>query len=50
MADTFVDMNHEYDNDPVNVLEAIAAASDKAVSIRGSICVKIVQISDSSSQ
>jgi hypothetical protein len=38
MADTFVDMNHEYDNDLVNVLEAIAAASDKAASIRGTIC------------
>jgi hypothetical protein len=23
MADTFVDMNHEYDNDLVNVLEAL---------------------------
>jgi hypothetical protein len=30
MADTFVDMNHEYDNDLVKVLEAMAAASDKA--------------------
>jgi hypothetical protein len=38
MADTFVDMNHEYDNDLVNVLEAIADASDKAASIRGTIC------------
>jgi hypothetical protein len=38
MADTFVDMNHEYDNDLVNVLEAIAAASDTAASIRGTIC------------
>jgi hypothetical protein len=38
MADTFVDMNHEYDNGLVNVLEAIAAASDKAASIRGTIC------------
>jgi hypothetical protein len=31
-------MNHEYDNDLVNVLEAIADASDKAASIRGTIC------------
>ncbi len=38
MADTFVDMNHVYDNDLVKVLEAIAAASDKAPSIRGTIC------------
>jgi hypothetical protein len=38
MADTFVDMNHEYDNDLVNVVEALAAASDKATSIRGTIC------------
>ncbi|CAK9859198.1 unnamed protein product [Sphagnum jensenii] len=38
MADTFVEMNHEYDNDLVNVLEAIAAASDEAASIRGTIC------------
>ncbi len=38
MADTFVDMNREYDNDLVNILEAIAAASDKTASIRGTIC------------
>ncbi len=38
MADTFVDMNHEYDNDIVNVLEVIADASDKGPSIRGTIC------------
>ncbi len=38
MADTFVDMNHEYDNDLVNVLEAIAAASDTAASICATIC------------
>ncbi len=38
MADTFVDMNHEYDNDLVNVLEAIAAASDTAATIHGTIC------------
>ncbi len=31
-------MNHECDNDLVNVLEAIAAASDTAASIRGTIC------------